>query len=530
MRRHATRHAGLAGILALGLVSAGAMLPTQPALAGTVGGTLEVGTVNVEKTWGDPSTMPEAWDIYDGFTVSRLNLEGTAGHRSAFGLDLRDVTRNNANGMFNYRLADLGGLTVRHARTRQLYDADGQVSAERRDWRAGLRLTPTPAFRLTADYGRQSRAGDRWALPAGTMSALGSAYDYVLQTHLVEGEVRKDGRMFAAGWEGSRLTDDTDADMDRRGDVFSARASVPCLLLPGRVNHFVRASYGKQELAATGLEVTMAAFQYLGTVRATDAVELRYRLGLDRTESDATGLQTDRTRNDLDATWRHAKGSLFAGYGFATTDDDVTLTDTNTWRVGGTLRDGDRWQLRASYATSDKDDQESLTLLKDIESSRLKANLQVKLLDQLTVGGGYQQRDRDYPALDVTATGKRTHGFARAALAGWGTASVEYAYSDDEYVDLAGAFRADNSSVTARVDLTGVEHLRLGGGLTYLDLGKDLDVEKSILTFDGAYDLTKDYFVSVRYNVYNYDDFVLLDRYFTTNVVWLNVGYKLPVD
>jgi hypothetical protein len=30
--------------------------------------------------------------------------------------------------------------------------------------------------------------------------------------------------------------------------------------------------------------------------------------------------------------------------------------------------------------------------------------------------------------------------------------------------------------------------------------------------------------------VYNYDDYVLLDRYFTTNVISLNVGYKLPVD
>lgn len=527
MRRHANR---LAWLLAFGLLLTGALLPTQPALAGTVGGTLEVGTVSIEKTWGDPTTMPEAWDIYDGFSVSRLNLEGTAGHRSAFHLDLRDVTRNNGSGLFRYNLADLGGLTVRHQRSRRLYDAAGDVSAERRDWRVGARLTPSPAFRLTADWGRQDRSGDRLPLPADTFSALGTGYDYVLQTHLVDAEVRKDGRMFAAGWEGSRLTDDGDPTMDRRGDVFSARASVPCLLLPGRVTHFVRASYGKQELEAASLEVTSSAFQYLGTIRATDALELRYRLDLDRTESDATGLQTDRTRNDLDATWRHAKGSLFGGYGFATTDDDVTLTDTNTWRVGGSYRDGDRWQVRASYATSEKDDQESLTLLKDVESSRWRANAQVKLLDPLTVGGAFLQRDRDYPALDVTATGKRYSGFARVAVAAWGTASVEYAYSDDEYVDQAGAFRADNSTVTARVDLTGIDRLKLGGGLTYLDLGQDLDVEKSILTFDGSYDLTRDYFVSVRYNVYNYDDYVLLDRYYTTNVVWLNVGYKLPVD
>jgi len=507
-----------------------ALILALPALAGTVGGTLEVGTVSVEKTWGDISTMPEAWDIYDGFTVSRLNLEGTAGHRNAFHLDLRDVTRNNANGLFNYRLADLGGLTVRHHRTRQIYDAAGQTSAERRDWRVGANLTPTRDFRVTAEYGRQDRAGDRWALPMHTVSSLGTTYDYVLQTHFVEGELRKDGRMFAAGWEGSRLTDDTNAAMDRRGDVFSARASIPCLFLPGRLSHFVRGSYGTQELEDAALEYTTADFQYLGALRASDTIDLRYRLGLSRIESDATGLQTDRTRNDVDLTWRRNQASLFGGYGFATTDDDVTLTDTNTWRVGGSYREGDSWQVRASYATSEKDDQESLTLLKDVESSRWRASAQVKLIEPLTVGAAWLQRDREYPVLNVTATGKRYSGFARVALKDWGTASVEYAYSDDEYVDQAGAFRADNSTVTARVDLTGVSHLRLGGGLTYLDLGKDLDVEKSIITFDGQYDLSRDYFVSARYNVYNYDDYVLLDRYFTSNVIWLNVGYKLPVD
>jgi hypothetical protein len=506
-----------------------ALVLTQPALAGTVGGTLEVGKVYVEKTTGDASTMPEFWNVYDGLNLSRLNLDGTTGDRTAFHLDIRDLNDHGGQGMFTYRVADLGTFSARHHQSRRLYSADDQVSAERRDWNFSARVTPGSSFRFTADYGRQAREGDRWAIPDGTISALGTGYDYLLQTHFLEGEYRQDGRMFAVGFEKSSLTDDLHAGMDRSGNVISARASLPCLLFPGKVSHFVRASYGTQELDDTALDCTTSAFQYFGTVKAADDVELRYRFDGSRIESDATGLQTDRTRNDVDVTWRRARGSFFAGYGYATTDDDKTLTDTNTWRIGGSYHDP-RWQLRASYATSERDDQESLTLLKDIESSRWRASAQAKVNDRLTVGGSFLQRDRDYPVLDVTATGKRYSGFTRLALTQWGTASVEYAYSDDEYVDQAGAYRADNSTVTARVDLTGVKGLRLGGGVTYLDLGKDLDVEKSILTFDGKYDLSRDYFVSVRYNVYNYDDYVLLDRYFTTNVISLNVGYKLPVD
>ncbi len=505
------------------------LMLAQPALAGTLGGTFEVGKIYVEKTTGDASTMPEFWEVYDGLNLARLNFDGTTGDRTSFHLDVRDLTANGGQGLFSYRVADLGTFSVRHHQSRHFYSADDQVTAERRDWNFSARLAPGPHFRFVADYSRQAREGDRWAMPEGTLSALGTGYDYLLQTHFLEGEYRRDGRMFAVSLENSSLADDLDAAMDRSGNVIAARASIPCLLLPGRVTHFVRASYGKQELENTTLDFTTSAFQYFGTLKAADDVELRYRFDGSRIESDATGLQTDRTRNDVDVTWRRARGSFFAGYGYATTDDDKTLTDTNTWRIGGSYHDP-RWQLRASYATSEKDDQESLTLLKDVESSRWRASAQAKVNDRLTVGGAFLQRDRDYPVLDVTATGKRYSGFARLAVAAWGTASVEYAYSDDEYLDQAGAYRADNSTVTARVDLTGIRKLKLGGGLTYLDLGKDLDVEKSILTFDGKYDLSKDYFVSVRYNVYNYDDYVMLDRYFTTNVVWLNVGYKLPVD
>ncbi len=501
----------------------------QPALAGTVGGTLEVGKVYVEKTAGDASTMPEFWEVYDGLNFSRLNFDGTTGNRTAFHLDVRDLSAHGGQGLFTCRVADLGSFSVRHHQSRQLYSADDQVRAERHDWNFSANVTPSPKVRFTAEYGRQAREGDRWATPDGTISALGTGYDYLLQTRFLEGEYRGNGRMFAVGLEGSSLTDDLHAGMDRSGSIISARASLPCLLFPGKVTHFVRASYGTQGLDHTGIDCTTSAFQYFGTVRASDDVDLRYRFDASRIKSDTTHLQTDRLRNDVDVTWRHAKGSFFAGYGYATTDDDKTLTDTNTWRVGGAYHDP-RWQLRASYATSEKNDQESLTLLKDVESSRWRASAQAKVNDRLTVGGAFLQRDRDYPILDVTASGKRYSGFTRLAIAEWGTASVEYAYSDDQYVDQVGAYRADNSTVTARVDLTGVKRLRLGGGVTYLDLGKDMDVEKSIVTFDGKYDLNKDYFVSVRYNVYNYDDFVLLDRYFTTNVVSLNVGYKLPVD
>lgn len=505
------------------------LLAALPALAGGVGGTIKVGAISLDEEAGDRSAVPETYNIYEGFSVSRINLFGRLGARNTYHLDLNEVNLNSARGLFSYRMPGIGNLSARHDRWRQIYDADGAVSSERRDWNFGLGLTPADWLRLSADYGLQWRDGDRLGLPVGTDSALGASYDYQLRRGHFEAEGRKDGRTVAVGWETSSLTDDLHPVADRTGNVVSLRASAPCLLLP-ELTHFVRASYGKQELDEAALDYTLSTFQYLGIVRPARDFQFRYRLDLSRVENDVDGLQTDLVRNDVDLTWYHARGSLTGGYGYVTNDDDRSLTSYDDWRVGGTFRHGKLLQAKASYSASDKQDQESLTLLKDIESSRLRASLQSQPVGPLTLGVSYVERDRKLPVIGVSANGQRYGAFGRYAWEGMGAVCVDFSYSDDEYADRIGRFRADNATVTGRVEVDAITDLKLSGGVTYLDLGQDVDIEKSILSFEGHYDFAHDYFVEVKYNVYNYDDYILLDRYYTANVVWLNVGYNLSID
>jgi hypothetical protein len=79
--------------------------------------------------------------------------------------------------------------------------------------------------------------------------------------------------------------------------------------------------------------------------------------------------------------------------------------------------------------------------------------------------------------------------------------------------------------VTGRVEFDRIKDLRLAAGLTYVDIGRDLDIEKSIVSLEGVYTMLNDYHLEIKYNAYNYDDYILLDRYYTANVVRINVGY-----
>lgn len=506
------------------------LLVAQTATAGNVTGVIKLGTVMIEEEIGDLTAIQETYNIYEGFSVANVRLNGTMGRRSSFLLDLKEINRDSGRGLFTYRVQDLAKLSVKYGQHRQLYDADGSVSSLRRDWRFGASVTPGKWARLSADFGHQVRTGDRLGYPAGTASVLGGNYDYTIVNGNVEAEFRGGARRLAFGWDTSMFTDDLNAAAERQGNIFSVRANGPCYFFPDRVSHFARAAYGKQELTVPELDYTMSNVQYLGLLRASREFQFKYRFYGGRIENDATGLQTDNVRNDFDLTWYNRYGQVFGGYGYVTNDDDRRLTSTNVWRVGTSLSHEKLAQFRISYANSELTDQEGLTLLKDIESSRLKASFKSEPVDNLTLGVSYADRKRDFPVLDVSADGKRYSAFGRIEEPGFGAFSVDYSYSEDDYVDRVAGFNADNRTVTGRVDFSKVKDLNLAAGVTYLNIGGDLDIEKSILMFEGTYTLAKDYFVEVKYNVYNYDDYLLLDRYYTANVIWLNVGYKLSIN
>jgi len=506
-------------------------LLASPALAGKLAGEIKLGgIVKDEEAGSDLTAIHETFNIYDGFSLTRVNLHGVLGQKNYFALDLREANLDSRRGNFTFRVPDLAKMNFRYRSHRQLLDAAGGLSSEREIWNGSLVVTPTSALRLKANYGLQNRDGDRVIYQANGPGISGGDYEYKLQTGGVGAEYSTGRRNFGLEYSFSDFQDETMARADRRGGLFAVHFRGPCMLAPEYYTHFVRASYGRQELDNLGTESTLSTFQYLGVVKPADPLQLKYRFYADRVDNEVTGYITDYLRNDVDVTYRTHVGSVFGGYGFVTHDDDVTLTKSNVWRAGATARISPRVKAKFSYAGSEKTDEEQLTLLKDVESSRLRASLQIQPTDEMTWGVSYQDRQREFPLLDVSAKGERWSAYGRLVRPGIGALNLDFCYSDDEYDDLYGGYRADNRTVTGRVDLEFIKDLRLSTGLTYLNIGRDLDIEKSILSFEGHYDLLDDYFVEVKYNVYNYDDYVLLDRYYTANVVWMNVGYRLSID
>ena len=84
--------------------------------------------------------------------------------------------------------------------------------------------------------------------------------------------------------------------------------------------------------------------------------------------------------------------------------------------------------------------------------------------------------------------------------------------------------------MTGRIDLDVYEKVRAAAAVHFIDLGDDMDIEKSILSFELGYTFFRKFDAKAKYNVYNYDDFLVAGRYYTANVVWFDVGYAFSTE
>jgi len=511
--------------LAIPIATLMLMLAAAAPRAATMQGSVTAGHVFVDEV-GDGSAMQETYDLEEGFALSRIRLNGTFSPRSSFLIDLRDLNLRSRAGDFTYRVPGRVKLTAGYDQNRYLFDPGRGLTSERQDWRAGLQLTPSRWLSLSGDFNHQTREGDRLAYPLGTLSALGDRYDTRFLSGSVTADVRAGRRGGGVSLRMSEYTDALRSGADRTGQVVSGRLYAPMPFYPRWTNLF-RGSYGTRELTDGDVDYKLSSFQYTSVLQPRDEYEIRYAFDASRVEDAALDLQTDRFQNDIELALNHARGRAHVGYGYEMNDDDRTLTTYHSWRAGASMRPGSRIFARLDYAGRIKLDQEELTLLKDIESTRFRARVEFRPDERLTLGGDASARLREFPDIGVRAEGKVFGGVIRYEYPAWGALSADYSHNIDEYVDRLAGFETQSNIVTARVEIGRIRNLNLAGGVTYLDVRRDLDIEKSLVFVESVLRLAGRYRLEAKYNCYNYDDYILLDRYYTANVVRVGLGYDL---
>jgi len=514
-----------------------ALCAAAPLHAGPWDGTVQLGGTIRNET-GDRSTMPETFDLYDGFTVGQLRLNGTVVPGQSLALDLHDLNLRSRRGDVSYTAGDVLRLSGRFDQHRQVYDPARIFDTFRKDWHAGAQLTPRRWLSFTADVDAVARSGDRLRFPAVAPGAtpgpaLGplvnvEAFDRRTVIGSVGAEVHHARQGAAVSYQQSELDDGLAAvrgeDAGRHGRLGALRLWAPAPFYD-RWQNVVRVAFGDRRVDGGGLEHTYGSFQYTAAVQPCEPWLVRYVFAADRIDDHSLGLRTDRFRNDGDATWFHRYGWLRGGGGYETNDDDRSLTSDKSWNVAGALHDG-RWaSLKAEYASRVRKDEEQLTLLQDVESQQSRVRLELEPWAWAGAGGSFARRLRDYQDIGVAADGRTAQGFVRATRAGWGNVEADYDWADDDWHDLQSRFATTTRAVTARAELQRVPRVRLACGVTWLEVTRDVRLEKSVLSGEADLQLAAGYRLELQGNVFDFDDYVLLDRYYTANVLRIGLAY-----
>jgi hypothetical protein len=338
-------------------------------------------------------------------------------------------------------------------------------------------------------------------------------------------------------YDGMRQNDALDVQRERSGYIVSAILQVPHVLVP-QLTHIVRGAIGRSELPVSGLGFDLKNIQYTGLLDATRWARLKYRFYGSSINDESTRMITDNYIHDVDASarWRRALASL--GYEWEALDDYHAITTSQTVRGALSASTAEnKVSGRAAYSVRNTDDEEATTLLKDTEYDRIDVRLDARPKPTFSLGGRVANRDRRMPDISAEANGwtgmaygtwRYEHFGDHGVIAG--DVGADYTYADDDYDTTTGHQQVVSNAATARLNVTIHDHIDTQASVTYFQAGKDLDIRKSIVSLGLGYRFKNGFSADARYNAYNYDDYLVIARYYTANVVWLNFGYAFSTE
>ena len=500
-------------------------------------GLLRLGGIAKDET-GNRLVMQETFNIYDGFSIPKIYLNGRFNERNYLRFDLTDFNQDNRRGYLEYRMPGFVRVYSNFTQSAQVFDPIRATESERKNFFVSAKVTPSSLARITGDYRLITRRGDRIGYPDSVMSSLGTQYDYDHHYGRLEVELKTDRVGGTIAIDASKVSDALDEFNDREGRVVSANVFLPGILTD-RLTHVARGAIGESELPTSDVKYTMYMGQYNGILAIPYRLQFKYRLYGSRVDDEATGMFTDNFSHDFDLVYRDRWGSVAAGYGWEALDDDRSVTTYDNLRGALYLRMPDNTLSGSvTFASRDKEDKEKQTLLQDTETTRVRAKLDYRPKTNVTVGGSYAERTRDLNDISAKIEGSiagayasYSHDYSGGLGDITGKIKANYQYADDDYSNRdTSEYKTTSHFITGTIEAQWEKKLDLGFGGTYMDIGEDLDIEKSILSFWAGYTFLDDWEVRAKYNVYNYDDFILTSRFYTANIVWFDIGYHFDVD
>jgi hypothetical protein len=499
-----------------------ALLIPSLALAGSGSGDFSVSYLFLDEE-GNQSVNQSTFNVYEGAGISVENFRYTMDNGLRVNANLRNIILNNRNLWADFGKPGLFGVQLTHNQYRRVYSFDGSNYIRRHNYGGLLWANPVRYLKVWGGGNYIARSGSMVDLFGADPPEYPVNVDYDQFAYKAGFQFNYMGGLLRFEYRGADYNDNENSSRDQtRSDVHvNALMPVPnykWIVLFGGFRHF------KTELDSTDFGIS--SNRGWGGFRADlpQNFQLRYNFIFDRTSSDSDFVATDNITNTvyLSHVWPRL-AQLTAGYQNGINDDFEDEVKLNSFFLSGWVHPMDKLDLRGQFGITDEDITDGTRLVGPETRTRYKISGKYNADEYGLIAMKFENKKRKNEDIDTRVDYVRYAIDYSVAVQKYGTLSAGYMFAKGDFQNREDDFEFTDNTLYGDIATREYRKATAGFRLTYYRSKRDLDVESFILGFRAAYEFYDGYKFEAMYNVENFDDFLVRDKYYTANIVEIRV-------
>ena len=485
-------------------------------------GDLRLGYINIDED-GNRSISHSSFNYYDGPAVSIENFRYRFNNGFNVKSNLENINLDNRNLYFGFGKTGIFGADVNTNRYRRIYDFEGDSNTKRDHTSANIWFNPNRHVKVFASGKFISVDGEVEDAFAPGLNSITRELDYLSSQYGAGIRIKHQGRMFHAEYNTVSFADQLDDMKDRSSNRYRLIGYLPVpdfewLVLSGLLQRFTTefddTEFGFKSTTARGGALVHTPWD----------ITLNYITMFNRAESDSDFVATDNVSNLIYASYMKPRTfGITAGYQNDVNDDFEDQVKANSYYFSGWLKPRSYLELNAEYGSRAEEVEEGLRLTGNEDKSRVKAFAKYSRSGMGWFKAGFENRMRKNDDIESEVDFNRYHfdiyvdDLTLCSLGGG------YSYSKGEYENSESRFEYSSNQVYVNVNTMEYRGFIGGFNLAYFRNKLDLDEESINMTFRGSYRFLGGNRAELIYRVFNFDNLMLLDHYYTENIIEFNL-------
>lgn len=490
------------------------------------GGQARIGYLYLDEE-GNRGVSRESFNIYEGPILSLENFHYLSANGLNATANLRNISLNNRDLQAALSKPGQFGLALHNSQYRRIYSFEGDKYTRRRSTGGQGHYIFRKHFKLFGGFSRVDRHGEsQYIAPAyGDVVPLSS--DYSLTSFNIGAQALFRKGNLRLKYHRSDFNDNQSSNGDRESGHFDVDAFVP---FPGYEKLQLSGGYRHRRELHEASSIKLKTDQGWLGLRLFVAQEttIEYRFVASRSEHSLWPVEIDNYINTLDLGRNWARrGGIRVGFENRICDDVLNRTVVNGFLISGWYRYHDRLFLRGRSSIRQKEVREGVTLVGDEDYTRHRVGASYHLSPWGDLGVEYQRRVRVNDDIDTRADYDAVSLTLKIGKDKYGDLDISYSYYQGEYENRAQDQWRDygfqDNILAGVVTLAEYHRTRCSFGGTYYRSKRDNDLEKINGHIAVKYLFRNGYAAEARYQVLNYDDFLIRDNYYTGNIVEISL-------